>query len=63
VSPLLSPYPPQPISTMKLTTALAAGILGATTVAAAANMEEMMSLKTASWQKAAAAGAFDGNKR
>jgi choice-of-anchor B domain-containing protein len=48
---------------MKFTAALAAGVLGATTVAAAANMEEMMSLKTASWEKAAAAGAFDGNKR
>jgi choice-of-anchor B domain-containing protein len=48
---------------MKLTTAFAAGLLSATTVAAAANMEEMMSLKTASWERAAAAGAFDGNKR
>jgi choice-of-anchor B domain-containing protein len=48
---------------MKLTTALAAGLLGATTVAAGATMEEMMSLKTKSWEKAAAAGAFDGNKR
>lgn len=42
---------------MKLTTALAAGLLGATTVAAA-SMEEMMELKTKSWERAAARGVF-----
>lgn len=48
---------------MKFTAALAAGLLSATAVAAAATMEDMMELKLKSWEKAAARGAFDGNKK
>lgn len=47
---------------MKITAALAAGIIGATTVAAA-SMEEMMEIKAKSWERAEARGVFDGNKK
>jgi choice-of-anchor B domain-containing protein len=48
---------------MKVNSVLAAGVLGATSVAAVGKMETMMELKSANWAKAREDGAFAGSDK